>query len=56
MKATVEQQECWREAIEALNYFKACNDRSKFKEWTLKWKSKLEEWDIKTTPWKIEEE
>jgi len=56
MKVAAEQQECIREAIEALNHFHTTDDRSKFKEWVKKWKSKLEEWDIKTTPWKIETE
>ena len=56
MKPTAEQQECWRESVEALNHFHAYDDRSKFKEWVKKWGSKLEEWGIKTTKWPIEEE
>lgn len=44
MEMTKEQQQCFNESMEALEYFLSTKDRSKFKKWTGKWESKIEEW------------
>ncbi len=44
MEITKEQKQCFDESMEALEHFLSTKDRGKFKKWTRKWESKIEEW------------
>jgi len=52
---TGEQKECLQEGLSALMHFQTTNDRVKFREWTKKWESKMEEWKVKDTSFSIPE-